>query len=289
MKKSLRLFMSVILPALVLASAVPNKAGAEEPYFETENTVDGNEYEIVVDGYGYDGEVLHVSDSAYVALREFSCMADNAVVSWDEDAAEAYVRTDSLELRAVEDSSYIDANGRLLWCEEGLFTYDGKMYVPLRQIAEAFGFDAYYSASDHKTYLTRVSSAITPDDEFYDEDDLYWLSKIIYAESGGESFLGKLAVGNVVLNRVDSGDFPSTVYDVIFDMEHGVQFTPTVNGAIEQEPDEDSIAAAKICLENTKLSDDILYFLNEELATSFWIVENCTYVMTIGCHDFYTE
>lgn len=92
-----------------------------------------------------------------------------------------------------------------------------------------------------------------------------------------------------MLNRVDSSDFPSTVYDVIFDKKHGVQFTPTVNGAIEKDPDEDSVAAAKICLEDTRLSDDILYFLNEEIATSFWIVENCTYVMTIGCHDFYTE
>ncbi|MGN1409227.1 MAG: cell wall hydrolase [Eubacteriales bacterium] len=287
MKKILRILMLSVMSAAL--ASVTQRAGAAEPSFETENIVGGNEYEIVVDGYPYDGEVIHVSDSAYVALREFSCMADNAVVSWDEDTSEAYVRTDSLELRAEEDSYYIDANGRILWCEEGLFTYDGKMYVPLRQIAEAFGFETYYSSRDHKTYLTRVSSAIEPDDEFYDEEDLYWLSKIIYAESGGESFLGKLAVGSVVLNRVDSSDFPSTVYDVIFDKKHGVQFTPTVNGAIEKDPDEDSVAAAKICLEDTRLSDDILYFLNEEIATSFWIVENCTYVMTIGCHDFYTE
>lgn len=275
----------MITTAILLSAA----ANAEEPVFELESTSNGNEYELIVDGFAYEGEVVHVADSAYVALREFSCMADNSVVSWDEDSAEAYVKTDSLELTAAEDEYYIDANGRLLWCENGLFTYDGKMYVPLRQIAQAFGFDTYYNAGEHTTYLTRTSAAITPDDEYYDEEDLYWLSKIIQAESGGEPFLGKVAVGNVVLNRVDSGDFPSTVYDVIFDKKNGVQFTPTVNGAIEKEPGEDSIAAAKICLEDTKLSDEILYFLNEELATSFWIVENCTYVMTIGSHDFYTE
>lgn len=184
MKKLLRILILSMMPAVALAS-VTQRAGAAETDFETENIVGGNEYEIVVDGYPYDGEVLHVSDSAYVALREFSCMADNAVVSWDEDTSEAYVVTDSLELRAEEDSCYIDANGRILWCEEGVFTYDGKMYVPLRQIAEAFGFETYYSSRDHKTYLTRLSSAIAPDDEFYDEEDLYWLSKIIYAESGG--------------------------------------------------------------------------------------------------------
>jgi len=30
-----------------------------------------------------------------------------------------------------------------------------------------------------------------------------------------------------------------------------------------------------------------MYFLNEELSTSFWILENCSYVMTIGNHSFY--
>jgi len=81
--------------------------------------------------------------------------------------------------------------------------------------------------------------------------------------SGAEPFLGKLAVGTVVMNRVDSDEFPSNTVDVIFDKENGVQFTPTANGAIEKDPDEDSIAAAKICLEDVRLSDDILYFLNE--------------------------
>ncbi len=244
---------------------------------------------VSVDGYEYEGEVILVSDYAYVALREFSTMADNSVVSWDEDRAEATVTTDSLELHAVEGEDYIEANGRILWCEEGIFTYGDVMYAPLRQIAKAFGFECDYDPDDHGTYLTRRSAAITPDYEYYDEEDLYWLSKIINAESGAEPFLGKIAVGNVVLNRVASDEFPSSVYDVIFDTQNGVQFTPTANGAIEEEPCEDSIAAAKICLEDNRLSDDILYFLNEKIAASLWIVENCTYVMTIGSHDFYTE
>ena len=68
-----------------------------------------------------------------------------------------------------------------------------------------------------------------PEEEFYDHDELYWLSKLIYAESGAEPFLGKLAVGTVVMNRVDSDEFPSNIVDVIFDKENGVQFTPTAN------------------------------------------------------------
>lgn len=284
MKKKL---ICAVLSALISALAAVNASAQQK--FLTENYSGEKEYRLLIDGCDYDGEVIFVSGTTYVALREFSCMADNAIITWDDEDECAYVKTDSLELSAEDGGEYIDANGRLLWCEDGIFTYDDKMYVPLRQISAAFGFDVYYDAEKHTTYLTRLSSAIVPEEEFYDHDELYWLSKLIYAESGAEPFLGKLAVGTVVMNRVDSDEFPSNIVDVIFDKENGVQFTPTANGAIEKDPDEDSIAAAKICLEDVRLSDDILYFLNEELSSSLWIVENCTYVMTIGCHDFYAD
>jgi N-acetylmuramoyl-L-alanine amidase len=242
---------------------------------------------IVVDGWDYSGRVLLYGNTAYVSLREFATMADNSVVSWNKDTHTARVITDSLELSATEADRYITANGRVLWCDLGIFTKGGMIYVPLRQIAGAFGFDHDYVNTEKTTYLTRLKSSITHADLFYDASELYWLSKIINAEAGGEPFLGKLAVGTVILNRVDSDEFPDTIYDVIFDTENGVQFSPTSNGAINNPANEDSVIAAKLTLENTRLSEDILYFLNERLATNFWIVENCRYVMSIGCHDFY--
>ena len=242
---------------------------------------------IIVDGWGYDGRILVYKNSAYVSLREFATMADNSVVSWDPSTHTAHVKTDTLELSAREAENYITANGRVLWCEGGIFTLGGSIYVPLRQVAYAFGFDHDYVFAENTTYLTRYRAAIVPGEEFYDAGELYWLAKIINAEAEGEPFLGKLAVGTVILNRVDSDEFPSSIYDVIFDTENGVQFSPTANGAINRDATADSIIAAKICLENTRISDEILYFLNEELATNFWIVENCRYVMSIGCHDFY--
>ena len=114
------------------------------------------------------------------------------------------------------------------------------------------------------------------------------MSRIIYAEAGAEPFLGQLAVGNVVLNRTRSEKFPDTIYGVIFDRKYGVQFTPTENGRIYCVPSEESILAAKACLEGYTVSDRILYFIYEEIATSFWVPNNCTFVMGIGCHDFYS-
>ncbi len=99
---------------------------------------------------------------------------------------------------------------------------------------------------------------------------------------------GKILVGNVVLNRVVSEEFPSTIYDVIFDCKYGVQFTPVANGTVYNEPNADSVAAAKICLDDYYISREALYFLNPRIATNFWIPQNCTFIMSVGGHDFYS-
>ena len=121
----------------------------------------------------------------------------------------------------------------------------------------------------------------------FSENDLYWLSRIIHAEARGESFDGKLAVGSVVLNIVKNKNYPSTVYGVIFDKKNGVQFSPILDGSIYNNPSIDSINAAKRCLEGYRTNKEILFFINPDIATSFWIVNTREYVMTIGNHDFY--
>ena len=275
--------ISVLLSALLAAASLAVSASADCIY-----PTEPADFDIVVDGFAYEGEVLSVKDTAYVSLREFSCMADNSVVRWEEEEAAAYVRTDSLDLRAPEDEFYIEANGRMLWCEYGVFTEDDVLYIPLGRAAKAFGFDTTYVYEDNTTYLTRLRSAVVPAEDYYDEEDVRWLSKIIHAEAQGEPFRGKLAVGNVILNRVESDEFPDTVYDVIFDRDHGVQFTPTVNGAIHQDPNEDSVLAAKLCLDGAVLNEQMLYFLNERIAGSLWVPQNRKFVMAIGEHTFYS-
>lgn len=121
----------------------------------------------------------------------------------------------------------------------------------------------------------------------YSENDLYWLSRIIHAEASGEPFDGKVSVGNVVLNRVRSKNYPNTVYGVIFDKKHGTQFSPVSYGTIYNTPNADSIRAARKCLEGYTLNNEIIFFINPDIATNFWIVKTREYVMTIGNHDFY--
>ena len=119
-------------------------------------------------------------------------------------------------------------------------------------------------------------------------EDLYWLSRIIHSEAQGESYKGKVAVGNVIMNRVDSELFPNTIKGVIFDKQNGyTQFSPVIDGTIYNSPDAESIRAAKEILEGSKPVGNALYFLNPRKSTNFWIVNNRRHVTTIGLHDFY--
>ena len=163
------------------------------------------------------------------------------------------------------------------------------MYVPVRFVSETFGakvgWDAtYYTVQIEKKGITVNGSLI---DRRYTIDEIFWLGRIIEAESAGEPVRGKVGVGNVVLNRVKSPEFPNTIYEVIFDRKYGVQFEPILNGTIYNTPSNESIISAKRALRGENMVGESLYFLNPRIAQSNWITNNRTYYTTIKNHDFY--
>jgi N-acetylmuramoyl-L-alanine amidase len=161
------------------------------------------------------------------------------------------------------------------------------MYAPVLLLAKAFDAKISWDSALHGFRITRGSGGIMSGARFYNEDHVFWLSRIINAESGAEPLLGKIAVGNVILNRVRSGAYPNTIYGVIFDKRYGVQFSPTANGTIYNTPNAESIIAAKICLEGYTVSDKIIYFVNPVKAPNSWASKNRPYFGTIGNHVFF--
>jgi N-acetylmuramoyl-L-alanine amidase len=73
------------------------------------------------------------------------------------------------------------------------------------------------------------------------ETEFKLLCQVIEAEAKGESYEGKVAVGNVIINRIQSNSFPNTIKEVIYDPN---QFSSVANGAINNTPSEESIQAA---------------------------------------------
>jgi N-acetylmuramoyl-L-alanine amidase len=159
------------------------------------------------------------------------------------------------------------------------------MYVSGEALCRALGLKI--SDNSGKINISGKYAPLKSASSYYREDEVYWLSKIINAEAKGESLLGQIAVGDVIMNRVKSPLYPNTIYGVIFDRKYGVQFSPTLDGSIYATPSFTATLAAKICLEGTSLSDNALFFLNPKTAESNWIIRSREYAYSIGGHDFY--
>lgn len=81
--------------------------------------------------------------------------------------------------------------------------------------------------------------------------DLYWLAHVIHAEANGLNLQAQIAVGDVVLHRVQSPDYPNTVQGVVFQIVNGhYQFTCVANGYIYSQPDTSAYQAATEVLKN---------------------------------------
>ena len=94
------------------------------------------------------------------------------------------------------------------------------------------------------------------------EEDLYLLANIIYCEAGCEPYIGKVAVGNVVMNRVKSNRQPNTIQGVVYAKG---QFSPVRNGSLERalrrsSADESCYQAALEALSGAKPVGDKLFF-----------------------------
>ncbi len=234
----------------------------------------------------YGGRTFLIEGELYVSPVELFGFCD--VISDEYDDGQTVCCTAcGTAFSAYCGDSYAVANGRYIWCPEGVVAEGGKVYVPLSCAAAAVGMTL--EKDEDAYYLSGEAEAIESGGDYYDGEDLYWLSRIISAESKTESLIGKIAVGNVVLNRVASPDFPCDVYGVVFDRRFGtVQFSPVAGGSIYSDPDDESIAAAKLCLEGVSVSDSIMYFMNPDIAATSWISDNRDAVITIGNHTFYS-
>lgn len=116
--------------------------------------------------------------------------------------------------------------------------------------------------------------------------DIDMLERIVMAEAGGEPYLGQIAVTNVVLNRLKSSRYPSTLRGVIFQRS---QFSPVKNGVIRgRMPNQSVKKAVGEALEGRMIvPEDTLYFVNPVLATDQTIPRTKTPVKVIGSHTFY--
>ncbi|MCD7748434.1 MAG: spore cortex-lytic enzyme [Oscillospiraceae bacterium] len=114
--------------------------------------------------------------------------------------------------------------------------------------------------------------------------DVELLARLISAEARGEPYTGQVAVGAVVLNRVESPAFPSTMSGVIY--QSGA-FTCLSDGQFWEEVADSAYQAAQDAINGWDPSGGALYYFNPNTATSSWIWSR-PIVAVIGDHYFCT-
>jgi N-acetylmuramoyl-L-alanine amidase len=108
------------------------------------------------------------------------------------------------------------------------------------------------------------------------------LARLIFAEAGAEPYIGQVAVGGVVLNRVQNPKFPKTMAGVIY-QPHA--FESVSNGIINRNPSSDSQKAAWDALRGWDPSGGALYFFNPSKPVTPWIWAR-QIINRIGKHVF---
>jgi N-acetylmuramoyl-L-alanine amidase len=212
-------------------------------------------------------------DTAYIPLREV-CEAFGAEAIWDEPSQSGLVKT---------------AAG--LYKPPGMLR-GGMFYAQADAVAVIFGLNCIYvkslraaaiSEADNLTDALVRSMLVSN----YNYDDIYWLSRIAEAEARGDGYESKLAVANVVLNRMNHWDYPDTVEGVIFDRRYSIQFTPVANGSIYNEPSNTSLLAAMDALDGKNNVPGALFFMAPDKAKTLWISKNRVAAFTVGSHTYY--
>lgn len=186
---------------------------------------------------------------------------------------------ENLQFQATVGKAYFSVNQQYYYVPTLVVEQGGALFLPAETLAQSLGCSL---TQEGEGTLTLQKTGELPTPPTYPEEDLYWLSRAIYSESGNQPMAGRIAVGTVILNRVEDPTFPDTIKEVIFAPR---QFSPVANGTIYLTPDEDSVIAAKLCLDGAREAEECLYFNVTSMVS--WADRSRTYVCTIGDHNFY--
>nr|WP_242840687.1 cell wall hydrolase [Clostridium hydrogeniformans] len=117
------------------------------------------------------------------------------------------------------------------------------------------------------------------------KSDIYLMSQIVYEESKGEPYEGKVAVASVILNRVTHPSFPKSVENVV---KQKNAFSCVINGNITAKPDDSSTKAVMDAILGTDPTNNAVFFYNPKIATSKWMKDvPKTNIKSIGNHVFF--
>jgi uncharacterized protein YgiM (DUF1202 family) len=178
-------------------------------------------------------------------------------------------KQDSKKLTVIyQDETYPIVDLQKEWIKVNITDDQLTGYVKREYTDLVVDFKEAISKEEETKQLQKQKTSIKHRSGFrYTQADVKLLACLVMAEAGTQSYEGKLAVANVVLNRVKSSKYPDTIKAVIY---QSGQFTVTRNGALSKQlaryknynsnSEKSAIKAAKAALEGRNNIGTRLYF-----------------------------
>ena len=187
------------------------------------------------------------NEEAVAANEQVIAERTGATASEDEFFAEEEVQQDETaalqaeaseaaqneieEVQAAEEAARIEAEAQAKAAEEAARLEAEAQAKAAAEEAARIEAEAQQAALAAQAAQTAAISA----------EELKLLANIIYCEAGSESYVGKVAVGNVIMNRVKSASQPNTITEVVYAKG---QFSPVRNGSLQRALSSDKADAA---------------------------------------------
>ncbi len=162
------------------------------------------------------------------------------------------------------------------------FTYYGGKPLDQQVKKNNTGGGGGATASGNNSGSSNKSGTDTQIPPKYTERELQLLANAVYGEARGEPYEGQVAVAAVILNRLESPEFPNTISGIIF---QPLAFTAVADGQIWLEPNQRAKEAVIDAMNGWDPSENALYYFNPKTATSKWIWSR-PQIKQIGEHIF---
>ena len=239
---------------------------------ETEKTSDKEETESAEEANIEDGEPENAWESRTVQAASLKTGTDG---------------TNTLELEELQEDSKEEDSEKEISAETDAAKEDSAKAISANGALEQ-------ENADSMTGLTQVEGLPEEDPQAaeafadYTESDYNVLLRIVQAEAGGCDMKGKILVANVILNRVESDEFPDTITDVVYEKR---QFSPVSNGSINRcKVEEETVEAVDRALAGEDYSVGALFFMNRRASSGSnvrWFDTHLDYLFQHGGHEFF--
>ncbi len=185
-------------------------------------------------------------DETAALQAEASEAAQNEIEEVQAAEEAARIEAEAQAKAAAEEAARIEAEAQAKAAAEEAARLEAEAQAKAAEEAARLEAEAQAKAAEEAARLAAEAqqaalAAQAAQTAAISAEELKLLANIIYCEAGSESYVGKVAVGNVIMNRVKSASQPNTITEVVYAKG---QFSPVRNGSLQRALSSDKADAA---------------------------------------------